>query len=585
MEDDTFIKTVKRRRNEEKKDNTKENVKRSHSGEILCQKFLANIKPCEELSNPRRLLETRSACMYQFLKKLYGRENTYSTDMTLPFILSFDRDSRFCAKAIDLICQELCQDDESEFPKRVKVSTNLLECNKVWNKVMQKQGTYEFIADNIDIEIATDNPKFNETIDTLRFYTEVIGILNRKAYEEQQPYYVDSKTASLVKINAKIDKKCKAYSENLCEEDKDCILRETSKGGKSCMNAQRIRTFEPNKATTYYIFERPFVENKYYVYRCLAKRHIIAGTAGIFSRYKVTASKNIKPDNTITITFPPLADDSYYQHFIAFYLEARLELVEAKPSGNAPKMEVGISNGMLEKITEWYNIDFSPLNIDSNIPIIIQGVSLGGALANVAAFILIQNGYTNIHMYAYGAPRVGDERFVYYMEKAGLQPDSANYIRFNNVIKNDTFYTQFDPATKFPPNTWSLSMPGAYRFVDNPLIKCMGAGLIFNSVFQMLSTQSDYDMVPGAHVRRLYLNNINDATPVGAGNCDNLWKYVHSTNAYDSEIFIGRKLYWNDDKRIYSECFDRIIDLNIEKCIPRLAIKIKGYDTEIGGDE
>ena len=148
-----------------------------------------------------------------------------------------------------------------------------------------------------------------------------------------------------------------------------------------------------------------------------------------------------------------------------------------------------------------------------------------------------------MHYYAFGAPRVGDERLTEYMNEADFGGDSANYVRLNNVIKNGRFTCQFDPVCKFPPKQMGLLSPLGYslNFHDNSRLRGMSGGLTFNLVFNTFDAQPEYDMIE----KTIYGNLYNHLTPLG-GACAEHWDYVHSLNAYHEEVIIGHPYFGGD---------------------------------------
>ena len=261
-----------------------------------------------------------------------------------------------------------------------------------------------------------------------------------------------------------------------------------------------------------------------------------------------------------TVTFPPFGGDNQLSlvcyGFHMFYYNGYIQKYTTT-SGE----KVGIHIGFYKYAKSWYINCFKDLGISKTAHIYITGVSLGGGLTNTAAYILLQAGYKNVHFYAFGAPRVGDQSFRNYMNASKFAEDSANYVRFNNVVKTDRFYSQFDPVCKFPPNEITSWGAAGYslRYVDNPRLKIMAAGLTFNPVFKTYFNQPDYNFInPGSRLSK--------QTPIGA-ECGEYFELVHSMGSYDYNIFLGSNVDVGGGKKPrYEDRYDAILDLNTDPC-------------------
>jgi len=98
------------------------------------------------------------------------------------------------------------------------------------------------------------------------------------------------------------------------------------------------------------------------------------------------------------------------------------DFVQVTPYSDLPQIQVhrGFWNG-------WQSIRTSTLkNIQAaqarcpNCPLLLAGHSLGGSLSTVAAVELYRLGQSNIQLYTYGSPRVGNDDFVAYFQKTGV---------------------------------------------------------------------------------------------------------------------------------------------------------------------
>lgn len=539
-----------------------------------CSYVISNIRRCSQVSEYNRLLESRSACLYEFYKKkVFGGEEdkVFTTYLTLPIVLSFVNDTKFIDNALLQVHNAFIQgtgDSEKKRDKHIKLTKTLITCNKEWNQKLRE--TTEISRHLNPLCVWSEkgiSGFFTETLRSILFLQQIMGVIDKKSFQEGSEFFLNIEKDKVQEISEKMDKLCASRNLDNCESDSNCVRRPTSTGDFKCINKQRYRTMTPGDKSSYYVLEDPYTDSKL-VYRPLCVTRIISGSSGVFQQYKIVAGKPVA-NGKYTIVFPPFGGSTWRDKingFVSMYVKGYITDVKAIRSGNAPGGTVGILWGLWTAIQRWYSecgVILSKIPKNSHISIV--GCSLGGALSNVASFKLIQEGFTNVHMYALGAPRVGDEKFANYINKCILSEDSANYVRFNSVIKDDTFYTEFDPVAKFPINTWSFLAPvGQHlRFVDNGRLRCMGAGMTFNPVLGTFGTQPDYDMMPYEQARRLGYN-INKETPVG-GDCENLFVLIHSISAYSANNFVGARDYDEDNPK-YTDYFDHVINLNKENC-------------------
>lgn len=529
------------------------------------QKFSCDLldnKWCKNLIKFRRLLESRSACMYRYLLSTMGPGKIFSTYLTLSVLLSFVQP----VEAKKMLHNSLyVMYPDADLTTLKSGIEQLIGCNRQWNT---KTKSAEKISKRLDIRATYDQPWAVETVRALMFLQQVEGVINKPQFVEESAKYVNLSSGKLSKISDAFDKRCAKHNPNNpteCEEDAKCTLRTTSKGKKVCINSQRYRQLKAGDAKSYYILDDGQT-GKFFVYRPMCLANVISGNSGIFLRQEIDRNNKIisgKRD-TYTITFPPFGGESVSKATMrgayAFYYGGYIQDVKLTNGG-----KVGVQIGMFRYIDQWYKTCFEELGISKKSDIYIVGTSLGGALANLASFYLLEKGYKKIHMYACGAPRVGDYNLNRYMASADLAPDSANYVRFNNVVKGDKFYTEYDPVAKFPPNSWSVTGYTGYghlRFVDNSRIRGMAAGLTFKPVLGCFTNQPDYDMMPGTFASTI--SGLNKQTPIG-GDCANHWDYVHSLNAYSADVFLNAKAYSGDPEH-YMSFFDAVRDLNAYPC-------------------
>jgi hypothetical protein len=552
--------------------------------EFTCESLEQNIPKCKNVTKPYRLLESRSACTWKFLSREIGTKNVYSNMMTIPIITSFMTDAQgksAVKKCVEAMVNGMFNEDESKVGEKfyntiVEVCERLRLCNVEWNRKMGAPA--EQMYKTLNPHITYLNPMYKETVRNLLFLQEIMGVINKPSFVEGSQYHVilAGKRERFTTIDPAIDELCKHKSPRECENDDRCVFRRTSKGSKECISAQRHRTIRAGDDTSYYVQEVP----DKIVYRPKCLYFIISGNAGIFRQYKVLNS-SLSETKNISIVFPPFGGNSKETSygFGVYYWGGYIQNVPAIVSGKASAGNVGVQIGLWRWIESWYSTCLRQMEESNSIDrdndhIYITGVSLGGALANLASFKLLQLGYKHVHMYACGAPRVGDANFNRYMGLADLEPDSANYIRFTNLVKDNKFYCQFDPICKFPPNQWSfwgLSGYGHLRFVDNPRIRLMGAGLTFNPVLSTFENQPEYDMIPYAKARRMWLTSMNKYVHIGA-DCESHWGFVHSIGSYSAMAFYGQNIFDGSDSekpyndRDYYASYDAIRNMDDVEC-------------------
>lgn len=543
------------------------------------------IPDCKGMIDLFRIFESRSACMWNFLSRRIGTNNVFSNMLTIPIITSFLNDSdakRVIETTVDAMSNGMFNDTETDkqqifIDNIIKLSLKLRNCNMAWNR---NTPDINKITYKLNPEVVFLNKKYSELIRNSLFLQEIMGVINKDSFVEGTQYYVVIKNGKeeLADVDPKLDKFCRQKSNSQCSQEPRCVVRTSSTNKKSCVSVQRHRSIKSGNSSSYYIQEAP----NEIVYKPLCLYYIVSGNAGIFRQYKPTGKRDVlRKTKRVSIVFPPFGDDfkSSVSGFMVYYWGGYIQDINAKANGHSGSGKVGVQIGLWKWINSWYDSCVTRLEQEGQIDpdhdhIYVTGVSLGGALANLASFKLLQRGYKYVHMYAMGAPRVGDENFNQWMNNCNLQSDSANYVRFVNVVKDNKFYTEFDPVAKFPPNQmsfWDYTGYGNLRFVDNPRIRLIGGGMTFNPVFKTFTTQPEYDMLPFAHARRLFINNINKLTPIG-GDCENNWGFIHSISAYSAMVLNGQNIYDGIDstkphkQRDYYASFSAIRNLNDAKC-------------------
>lgn len=531
---------------------------------------------CQLTTRLYRMLESRSACIWKKLCDEIGRENVFSNMMTLTIICSFIPSDEITknseGKNVNAIHHYITQGTYAMFydrsvghRKRIEnILLKLVEENKSWNeKMIEKE--YEQITVYLKPKFTFATDEFRPTTLALDFLRQIMGVLGKESFvADKDEYYYNRESKEMLNIEKQYDKLCKEREIGECTTDNKCAIRKSSKGEDQCINSQRLRKIVDDRQDSYYILDDEHTIN-IFVPKCISK---IVGYVGIFeymqkNSKKFKVSKKFGKSKKYICTFPPF-DEPYVKggagilDKIAFYKETFYlwySHAYIQDFNTYDLKNVGVHTGMLKYIESWYNECFKPLNIGKNEDITIVGTSLGGGLANIATFYLLNNGYKHIHMYACGSPRVGDALFVEWMNshwRKGIEPDSANFVGFNNIVKDNVFYTQCDPVTKFPPNSWSIfghTGLGHLRWVDNPFIKLMGGSFVFNPVFETFSNQPHYDMVRPSKT----------PIPVSSDN-EKYWDFVHSLGSYSSDVFQGALYHAGDDNPKYEDYYNQIIN-------------------------
>jgi len=417
---------------------------------------------------------------------------------------------------------------------------------------------------NLDIQVLRAQ-SFVDTYLSLKFMSEIWGVINLKSWKaEKAPYF--EKGGKLVPFSKEKDKVCGA-KKNLglegkveCEKLPECIWRASSVLEKTCMNAERYSTFQGGSPTAY-VMENPLEKKKFVVFKPLGIYYLITGNIGVFERQSHNPKGELFHDG-YTITFPAFDTASITYDFVkqtAFTMFIRAYNINVKTKTGA---NVGVHQGYHDYLKAWYDTSVKPLNIKKDAHIYLVGISLGGALANVAAFILHNEGFTNIHLYAFGAPRVGDTAFASYMETK-LSSDSYNYVAVKGIVKEEKCHLQYDPVCKFPPNTWSTFGYVGYhlRFADNPKLRGFTGGLSFVPTDLGYTEQPDYDMTcPKCE--------LSTKTLIGSA-CTNHWGFVHSFDPYSYEVFFGNNTAINvgTGKVPVMRHIDEVVDLDSKACV------------------
>ena len=548
-----------------------ERTKLLTSSQFTCANVVeSGIGSCGKVVVENRFFESRSACLYAYMRKIgIDSKEIFSICMTLPILISFKQTSssrQIMLDHFDIFFKN------GKWPKNktffLNIANKFLDCNIEWNKRMSNSA-------NISQYMALDSVflgNYENMLVSLKLYGEIAGIINRRDFVEKSKKYVNLE-GKLEGVDKTIDVKCKSFSPEKCLDD--CILRTSSKGQKECVNKQRLRTLQEHKISDigrYYIIDHPQRITRKIYFEPVCVMNILTGNAGIFRWYDFV-NDTISPTNKYILTFPPSDFDftftkkgieTIFHLFNAFYYNAYIS------------NKTGVNKGMFGYIQSWYDNCVSD-NIPKDSELFVIGVSQGGALANLATYILLLNGYQNIHMYALGSPRVGDSNFMKFMEQRygkELKTDSGNYIRFNNIIKNETFYTEFDPIAKFPPSTWSVwsyvpAIGGHLRYSDNPILKGIGGGLVFNiHSMRCYDSQPDFDAIGDLRMGPLSIrraSEFNELVPINL-KCPNHWSYIHSVSAYSEWVLNGENATSSEGKSSYSDYFDSIRNLDIKPC-------------------
>lgn len=536
----------------------------------------ADIDTCGKLSDSDKIcqinqknlwFQTRSECLYKFyLNNGFNPDNIYSTMLITPIFAGFikprpgetkdERIKEYTDWIYDNYFKENKNIKEIEYNK--EIGLQLGECNSEWFR-------NSFPKFNIDYDVISESDKYYETLNHLEFLQDILGVIGRDTFITRQEFeFISNK---LSKINKKDGLECgQIKTSNECEQNIKCVYRKNS-----CEAANRVRTLEPGNPNSYYILEEPFIRDgkkkaELILFKPLSKCFIITGYSGIFRRYNIDNKGKALETNKYTIIFPPFDSQTGPQEksvfnifnyrtdlwngFLTFYYGQYISDIKVNGSTEI----VGISSGFYSFISDWFKNCFEPLKISLDAELYIIGTSLGAGLTNVCAFYLLNMGYKNVHYYAMGGPRVGDERFRLFMENSKkrklFKEDSYNYVRFNYSIKDGSFYTQFDPVCKFPQKQKGII--GNLDYSDNPNLRTFGAGLTLD-VYNLdtYQFQKDHDMIYNTPSVPVY------------DKCEAFWGYAHSVNAYSKNLFLGIKQEVNVP---YLNDFDQIINLDKIPC-------------------
>ena len=504
-------------------------------------------KDCSGVYEYKRLFQSRSACLYGYLKSINFDKKypIFSNMLTIPILLSFmNLSDDIIEENLRQAVQNMFFSQGKEFEKVATILEGLYECNRIWNTSMDSK-LLNMIKNNIRVETVFFNNQYEDILKYTQFLGESLGVINRPNFIDQTDSYLsvsNKGSRKLEKIDPKVTAECESRQKNdikSCEQDSKCLLRTTSRKDvkvSECINATTFRSLRDIEGNRSYIQFKSNISNKKNVFMSRFVMEALGGWGAIFDEYDVKGSV-VNATSKVLVTFPTYDSPTQpgkvglvcfgVNSFRTFYSNAYL----------VKKNNIPIHAGFYSYIDIWYKQGFSKLNYNKNQPIYIIGTSLGGALTNVCAFYLKQMGYTNVTWYAYGAPRVGGEEYSRYMSGEKWGVSSGNYVKFMNVIKNDgEFFTEFDPVTKYPINQMSFISPFGYssRFVSNPLMRCMGGGYTWNPVLGTYETQPDYEM---------FLDHkINMYTPVGA-DCSTHYPDLHSLGAYGFTVLAGSADY------------------------------------------
>jgi len=556
---------------EETEANTHKKGKDETFKKIQC--YISDTMPrCNLVSNANRMFESRSACMYHFLTEFLGEKRFLSEYMTIPILASL---SDMPIESYKLLCKNIITNifntyDNSDgmlkksahrmllgIQNNIKTTDKnygivdefynlmfrLLECNNSWNDSMNKNYLSSIKTSLMLSNIVENESHHRNMLLNIKFYREILGVMNEESYvlrSEWNPVLSDTLPAQ--------------YTEDYIEPKwvDECSKRSIDDCGKTLVDKDPLSSCKVRKGRciSSSLYKNPAKDgyeiDSRYIFRPLCLYKIIVGNCGIYRRYDnpdlLTNETMIYHEtNKYTIVFPPFdfkgktASEKTCEVIASFNVFYQNSYIKDIKFGG---ITVGVHAGFYSWIESWYKqCNISTLIKNKAAEISIVGVSLGGALANVATFYLLTKAYTNIHMYAYGAPRVGDTRFSEFISNnENIVSDSANFVRFNNVVDMKTFYTQCDPVCKMPPSQFNYLYN--LSFSDNPRIKIMAGSLLFNDVFNMLGSQPDYNMSAP-------FSTLSKKTKL-TNRCAKYWPQVHSVDSYGYDVLTGELKYWND---------------------------------------
>jgi hypothetical protein len=531
-----------------------------------CLSTIKGLSQCEKVFQYDRLLESRAACMYHLLlNKFKYPKNKIRTDLlTIPVICSFmstkDGERFINPTSIENIFKMIYKQYNkvsSQLKQLMIVEYQLYQCNVEWNNKMDKSIVDKIKKNGQIVNFIDQGEKqLSNTLNTIEFYKQISGVIDRANYvvkgnDKKSIYFSKHDENKLSQVDVSLDSICAQLGPDNCKTNERCMIRKTTVESKNggfeqkmiCQNKDRVRRLDQHTYVYEDIFETGFV-----VYKLLNRYPVgVGGNAGIFQQYNIGSKKDLKPNGKFTLTFPPFAPKGgkIMQFIKALNFGRKLNMTF--PNEDIPS--IGVNTAFYDLINDWFTTKFTPLKIPKSSEIFITGVSLGGGLTTMCAYILAVNGYKNIHFYALGAPRVGNNEFKEFMEKFHFADDSANFVRYNGIIQKETFHLQADPLCKFPP-----------KFANNPRVCMFEGGFKFKPVFSCFETQPDLGYTfPWCNV-----------LPVPP-NCENYWAlYVHSMDAYAPTVMMNPQWtteFKNDDGRVVELHASHLLNTDEVPCV------------------
>lgn len=509
------------------------------------------MRNCPNVLDISELLQARAACIFEYLSKTRHPYKKIATFLILPAILSFNPTPYFrkmfkiILTGITRFFQDKKNKETFNYPSLTEeeiqvLGASLLELNEHWNSQMDVNKR-QYVEENIHLENGLGD-ELTLLRKSVKFYQQVFN-LGEMFEEKYSNYYADFKDNKMVLMDNEQIQTCNQTPKDMCEKSGVCKVRFSKSEQKwHCFSREKIRSI---KEGGYYIFVDGNTQS---VYKTIKKSVVSAGDVYIFHEHAVE-NETIIPTNNYVVIFPPFQQRNFGDVGNAFYnyMFRGLATVSHKNSDvfNIPE-NVSTSLAFYKEVRIFMDENiriFKNIKKNPNAEIIVIGISMGGSYANILAFLLVKYGYKNIHLYACGSPRVGNQGFNTFMTKAyaegRLSKDSGNYIKSNTFIEYDQdkklkrFVLQYDPIAKFPTG-----------YADNPLLKAYGEGFLYNPlVFGEFKRQSDYHHsvfpLTEQFSKLINLNFSIGKNIFGVRTCKKKWGDIHSVGAYGFSNIMG----------------------------------------------
>jgi endonuclease/exonuclease/phosphatase family metal-dependent hydrolase len=197
----------------------------------------------------------------------------------------------------------------------------------------------------------------------------------------------------------------------------------------------------------------------------------------------------------------------------------------------------GVWTAVWDSTLQWYGIFWHlmvdwglkrGMNMDKvkkTVSVRLSGASLGATQCNVAALILMLEGWNpkNIRFYGFGGPCAGNSDFVKLLDSYGTQhmpQPSMNLINLRFASTVEGLYAEYDPFSKFPYKENGFVPLGNLFGIES--------GVIFRPKFGVYENQRYYNPFPGGNTEGIPI-------VIGCRGGSN----IHTGNSNELETLIG----------------------------------------------